>query len=1180
MRYKIPIPRKLPDAAGLALLEVQLEIYRKLRGSSAAYTGLIRKEELNTLLELGKVYHFRGEDEKAIEVLEESAANRGRLDGYRYLAISYERTHRYAEAIDTHRRAIARVNGDAFHLGHLGRLLCLMGRDADALDVLTAGQKAAPYDTHIRARLASVHSRLSARELDDALRRPTYTMIVVLGDRANFSSLQTMLESLYQKEHKLILVFDSKDTQKLVNPRDDGRLDMKAWLRRHPGIEITNHAYIHRQRLRGLSKLAGREYVRRETVPWIVPADRALRGWTLKMGADLVVLALDRANPMFAEAYLRAANDAGYLICGVTTSRAPTALEQRLRRDFPVLRCVNDSKVGFTEVSLVNADEIVVTGDLALEPAYRPAPTAANEKTFDQIFPTIAGGRFVLYLADPAADPLTELNWASSLASRLHHSNRPVLRELSVVYRSPMLTRFPVERPLPDNLLFWPRPNISADSNTSAMLRVGIHRAVAVLSSTSTELKAAVLAGRPAVCLQATTQPVTGLVESLIQRCDSLGVMVSVLDSLSDGVDPLGDRRAAIMAADDLGRRSAFNTLGELLGHGVELLASGDSVDRVVRLLQSEFDEAQGGSQSLSETDSQVQVDDVEVWADAADRALVAAGSALRVAGTFRGNPAKAESVMLDGLKRAAGIVRGLERGGLLGLLRGASSNRLLAQLLGGIDFPVGQVQSALLVKAIFPDLTIYLVDVVDRADEAEKAVRAVFPKARFGNALAQASGKDIRTLDFVYTMDKRASEFRNFAPSVAISQSALSLVPEERALVLANRLVEWPVPFLLLSIEASHSRSARFNRLSAALRRSFRLSDLSEHESEIRTTLAVARPAVMQALAGRTDGAGTSVKVGTPRVGLGLVVYNGAATLAESLDSILAQTYWDFELIVVDNGSTDATLDIARAYADRDPRVIIYPRPKNAGAIDNFRLAVALTGGEYFGWASDHDVYDRVWLERMVMALDGRSGAVLAYPHFGMIDDRGTRVGDHLVRFDTSGRSVGKRMRLVTDRMRGSGSKVYGLYRRAALDKVRIRTTVWWDRLFLLELAAVGEFVQVNEVLWWRRYKGVTRTRIEAPDIGKFGLIPPGLSTKDTVIRQLKISFKDGRPPFLMRMATLANAGLLLVDLVFAPPHRRTPRLSLLPLAVLSAYRAVVRTKAFLPAEFQALKEYVRGRW
>lgn len=1183
MRYKLARPKDLPDPASLALLEIQVDIYRKMRGGRPEYAEPIRNEALAALLDLGIAYHFRDEDEKAIAVLEELAANHGKVTGFRYLAVSYERLHRYEQAIDAHRRAIEKVPDSAFHLGHLGRLLCLMGREVEALDVLKAGQEAAPNDPHIRVRLASVRSRLRPDDLDDKDRRPTYSIIVVLGDRSNFSTYQTLLESLYRRMHKLVLVVDSDDTEKRINPRGDGRLDLKAWLRRHPGVEISDHALVHHRRLAVASRLLGRAYAVCDRWPPIAPVARELRAWTGKMAADLLLVCLDHTDPLFAEPYVEAATDAGYLVCGLSTADRPTPLDRRIDRSIPRIRCVAGAVTDLDRVLSTRGNSIVVRGELGLEAAYRPGPGKQDLTLFDRDFPTLAeaGAGFVLYMADPGSAPQEELARAGTLAARLRQSNRTALRQLTVVYRSAMPARFPVQYALPDNLVIWPRPDSSQDSNTAAMLRVGLHRSRAVVSPAAEELAPAIMADRPAIVVRTDGLParMDDLYGAGMYRCDTLGEVVHLLGSLVDGCDPARDLRSGLLGASDLRRRSRFHTLGELLGCGVELLAGGETADRVSKLLRSEFDDAKGAGAGGTGQAHDGRAD-LPRWVEAADQALAAAGSALRVAPAFRDNPAPAQPGIVPALDAAAALVHGLERSGLIGRLTGEGSDGLLGQLLGGIDFPEGQVQSALLLKAILPDLTIYLVDVENRIGDAEQAITALFPDARIADAVEALPGKAIRSLDFVYTLDKRVAETRSYVPAVVIAQSALSLVTEERALILANRLAEWTVPFLVLSIDAAHPRAARYAQLSAALQRSFRLCDLGDPATErYLTTVAVSRAAVTQAL---TDRAGAIVPrkaLGSPSVTIGLVVYNGAETLAAALESILTQTYWDFEVIVVDNTSTDTTLEIARRHADRDPRISIYPRRKNVGAVGNFRFALSLARGRYFCWASDHDLYDRVWLERMVAALDSRPNAVLAYPYFGMIDDRATRVGDHLTRFDTSGRGVAQRMRLVTDRMRGSGSKVYGLYRRAALDRVRLRTAVWWDRLFLLELAAVGEFVQVNEVLWWRRFKGVLRDSIEAPEVGKFGLIPAPLSTKDTVARQLDISFEDGRPPFLMRMATLANAVLLVWDVAIAPPGRGGSRLAMLPLALRSAYRAMVRTKAFIPAEFQALREYMVGR-
>src|SRR2546425_9420098 len=93
------------------------------------------------------------------------------------------------------------------------------------------------------------------------------------------------------------------------------------------------------------------------------------------------------------------------------------------------------------------------------------------------------------------------------------------------------------------------------------------------------------------------------------------------------------------------------------------------------------------------------------------------------------------------------------------------------------------------------------------------------------------------------------------------------------------------------------------------------------------------------------------------PQVSVGLPVYNGERYLAEALDSLLTQSYEDFELIICDNASTDRTGEIARSYAAKDKRVRYARNDKNLGAGGNFRRGFALASGEYFRWAASDDV-------------------------------------------------------------------------------------------------------------------------------------------------------------------------------------------------------------------------------
>ena len=77
------------------------------------------------------------------------------------------------------------------------------------------------------------------------------------------------------------------------------------------------------------------------------------------------------------------------------------------------------------------------------------------------------------------------------------------------------------------------------------------------------------------------------------------------------------------------------------------------------------------------------------------------------------------------------------------------------------------------------------------------------------------------------------------------------------------------------------------------------------------------------------------------PRLTIGLPVYNGENYLAESLDSLLGQSYEDFELIISDNASTDGTADICRRYEKQDSRIRYIRLPHNIGLAPNHNFVV-----------------------------------------------------------------------------------------------------------------------------------------------------------------------------------------------------------------------------------------------
>lgn len=125
--------------------------------------------------------------------------------------------------------------------------------------------------------------------------------------------------------------------------------------------------------------------------------------------------------------------------------------------------------------------------------------------------------------------------------------------------------------------------------------------------------------------------------------------------------------------------------------------------------------------------------------------------------------------------------------------------------------------------------------------------------------------------------------------------------------------------------------------------------------------------------------------RVPQPKVTVVVPAYNAAEHLRESLDSVLAQTFTDWELLVADDCSTDSTPGIARAYAAADPRVRVFTQPVNSGgrpAVPKNR-ALAEARGELVAFLDADDMWEPAKLQRQVALMESRSDLVLCYVLF-----------------------------------------------------------------------------------------------------------------------------------------------------------------------------------------------------
>lgn len=101
-----------------------------------------------------------------------------------------------------------------------------------------------------------------------------------------------------------------------------------------------------------------------------------------------------------------------------------------------------------------------------------------------------------------------------------------------------------------------------------------------------------------------------------------------------------------------------------------------------------------------------------------------------------------------------------------------------------------------------------------------------------------------------------------------------------------------------------------------------------------------------------------------TPKISIGLPVFNGENSLRLALDSLLVQTMVDFELIISDNASTDQTESICRTYAEKDARIRYIRQVVNLGAEANFLFVLQRSAGKYFMWAAADDVRSEDFIE------------------------------------------------------------------------------------------------------------------------------------------------------------------------------------------------------------------------
>jgi glycosyltransferase involved in cell wall biosynthesis len=283
----------------------------------------------------------------------------------------------------------------------------------------------------------------------------------------------------------------------------------------------------------------------------------------------------------------------------------------------------------------------------------------------------------------------------------------------------------------------------------------------------------------------------------------------------------------------------------------------------------------------------------------------------------------------------------------------------------------------------------------------------------------------------------------------------------------------------------------------------------------------------------------------GIPLVTVGMPVYNGEEYLEAAVTSALGQDYPNFEVLIVDNASEDATEEISRRFAEKDPRVRYVRNDSNVGFLPNFRRALELASGEYFTWlAHDDELSDPAYLATTVGYLEQNPDVACCHTAFNLLDNElpGSREVMTFPELSPERRWPAVRRALFRWPHGWLDSTVYGVFRRQALLDVpfpdwtyRSKPHIFcWEMDVLTTLSGKGRIVALPDCLRSYRLASSSVGKQIGESVSSFDLLVLGLRMKLLLLRKA-LRQPAGR---LERVGLLATTGGNLFRANFRQPY------------------------------------------
>lgn len=206
----------------------------------------------------------------------------------------------------------------------------------------------------------------------------------------------------------------------------------------------------------------------------------------------------------------------------------------------------------------------------------------------------------------------------------------------------------------------------------------------------------------------------------------------------------------------------------------------------------------------------------------------------------------------------------------------------------------------------------------------------------------------------------------------------------------------------------------------------------------------------------------------------IGMPVYNGAKYIGEALDSLLVQTFTDFELIISDNASTDATQSICEEYARHDLRIRYVRQAENRGALANFQFVLDQARSEFFMWAAADDLWEKNWIETIYTHIRD-SKQIAGFGELAHIDAHSMTLphAANGAKLQFIGNLLWRKLAFyLAYEGKGKANLFYALYPRMALQGIDLRG-YRFDYQILFSLLDRVAFKQVVGVSLYKRIHG-----------------------------------------------------------------------------------------------------------